>query len=73
MRKSPKQPEAGDLFDELREGVFGQERRQRWYVHRVYTSGDGWVYVQLVREQDGATKTLSQTALMNRAQFRPVG
>jgi hypothetical protein len=72
MRKSSQPPEPGDVFDELREGVFGQARRHRWSVHHVYTGGDGWVYVQLVREHDGVTKTLSQSALLDRSQFQPI-
>jgi hypothetical protein len=65
-------PQTGDVVEELREGPFGEERRHRWSVHRVYTGGDGWSYVQLVREHDGVTKTLSQSALLDRSQFRHV-
>jgi hypothetical protein len=72
MRKSIAPPQTGDIFEERREGVFGQERSQRWHVHHVYTGGDGWIYVQLLREDDGTTKTLSQNAVLDRSQFRPV-
>ena len=69
MRKALQPPEVGNAFDELREGPFGQERRIRWHVHHVYTGADGWIYVQLVREEDGTRKTLSQTVLLDRARF----
>ena len=72
MPKAAHLPEVGNVFDELREGPFGQERRLRWYVDHVYTGPDGWVYVQLVREEDGTRKTLSQEVLLDRKQFRHV-
>ena len=73
MRKAVQPPEVGNVFDELREGPFGQERRLRWHVDHVYTGPDGWVYVRLVREEDGTRKTLSQEVLLDRTRFRPVG
>lgn len=65
-------PQAGDVFEEFREGPFGQPRCYRWHVQHVYAHADGCVYVQLMRADDGTLKTLSHNALMDRDQFRPV-
>ena len=72
MRKVVNPPSVGDVFEELREGPFGQERRQRWCVQRIYTGTDGWVYVQLLREEDGTRKTLSDGVLLDRKHFLPI-
>lgn len=72
MLKKVQPPQVGDTFEEVREGPFGQVRRLRWYVHNVYTGVDGSAYVQLLREEDGTRKTLSQAVLLDRTQFRDV-
>ena len=72
MRRTVQPPEVGDVFEELREGPFGQERRISWHVNHVYTGADGVVYVRLVRADDGTHKTLSQKALLDRTWFRSV-
>ena len=41
MRKAVHPPEVGNVFEELREGPFGQERRLRWRVDNVYKGPDG--------------------------------
>lgn len=72
MRKTVHPLEVGDTFDEVREGPFGQARRLRWRIQRLYTGADGGVYVQLRRDEDGTLKTLSQNALLDRTFFRRV-